>query len=323
MTLNIVELETPVLRSVPRDGWDRPLVVPECGGKPLPHTRTTTFIDCIEDKSNLTDWGKRMVLAGVAAKPSLLDAVRQLDPEDSGYKKRLSGLAEAAVEAAGANEKREHGTALHGLSELVDQGQPLPQGTSPEDLRDMAAYKMATVDFDVLHIEKLVVCNELQVAGTPDRVARYVGLGPDKRLMDANLITDLKTGTTEYGTLKMAMQLAIYSRGKFYDWSAFPVDPSDKKALAAWKKREVSPEEAAAAYTPLPDINQDWGVIINLPAGSGEATLYWADLQLGWRLALLAREIRAARKEKNALVPMQQPRQECASMETSTERSAS
>ena len=288
---------------VPRDGWGRPLVVPEAGGKPVGHTRTTTFIDCIDDKSNLNTWDKRCVLIGAATKPSLLEGVLDLDKDDPADKRKLNAIAERAKDLSGANDKREKGTQLHALSELVDRNEPLSEDISEADLADMASYKIETVDFEVLHIEELVVVNELAVAGTPDRISHYEGPDPFGNPISGDFITDLKTGTVEYGALKMAMQLGIYSRGRFYDHTLFPVDVADKKALKEWKKIVVPAEEAAKAYKPIPPVNQDWGIIMNLPAGSGVCTLWWVDLNIGWALANLALRIRAARSTKKAMLP--------------------
>lgn len=289
---------------VPRDGRGRPLIVPKTGGKPVAYTRTTTFIDCIDDKSNLNTWDKRMVLIGVAKRPELLDGVLGLDYDDPVEKRWLNARAEQAKDASGANDKREQGTHLHALTEAVDAGVALPESTPAADVADMASYMIETVDFTVLHVERLVVVNELRVAGTPDRISYYEGPGPTGRLVSGNYITDLKTGSVERGALKMAMQLAIYSRGEFYDHTLFPVDVDDKKAFIAWKKYEVPAEMAAAAYAPQDvPVNQRWGIIMNLPAGSGECTLFWVDLSIGWKLAKLALRIRAARSTKKAMLP--------------------
>ncbi|KOG26830.1 hypothetical protein [Streptomyces viridochromogenes] len=299
--MNIVDL-TPE-PTVPRDGWDRPLVVPKQGGKPVPLTRTTTFIDCIEDKTALSDWKSRMTLVGAAKRPSLLDVVRQLDPENPDDKRRLNALAEQATDIAGANVKREKGTYLHKLSEYVDAGQPLPAGTSAVDQRDMTAYLMETIDFEVRAVEKFVAVPELRTGGTFDRLLEYSGPDPDGEHVEGLFIGDLKTGTVEYGKLKMAMQLAVYSRGEFYDYSRFPVDTTDKKAFAAWKKCEIPAAEAAQAYTPLVGVSQKWGIVINLPAGSGECTLHWVDLEIGWAAACLALDVRTTRSVKGAMRP--------------------
>lgn len=289
--------------TVPRDGWDRPLIIPKQGGKPVALTRTTTFIDCIEDKSAISDWKSRMTLVGAAKRPSILDVVRQLDPEDSDGKKRLNALAEQAQDISGANTKREKGTHLHTLSEYVDRGEPLPAGTAAKDVLDMAAYMAATVEFEVKAVEKFVAVPELSTGGTFDRLLEYAGPGPDGEHIEGLFIGDLKTGSVAYGALKMAMQLAVYSRGEFYDYTRFPVDPADRKAFAAWKKREVPAAEAAQAYTPLHGVSQKWGVIINLPAGSAECTLHWVDLEIGWAAARLALEVRATRSMKGAMLP--------------------
>ncbi|MDX3525060.1 hypothetical protein P1P75_00970 [Streptomyces sp. ID05-39B] len=309
MTLNLMEIPQqakplhPNL-SVPRDGWGRPLVVPRGGGKPKGHTRTTTFIDCIEDKSNIVDWKTRNVLIGAARRPDLADKARELDPEDAADKKRLNALVEQAEDAAGANEKSRKGTYLHDLSEYVDRGEPLPKTISGADLDDMAAYMMATSVLKVIAVEQFVIVPELSVGGTFDRLCEYEGPGPDGKPIAGNFITDTKTGSIEYGRLKMAAQLATYSRGELYDHTKFPApDKDDKKAFAAWKKQEFTAEQAAQAYSPLPPVNPDWGIIVHLPQGRGVCNLYWADLRIGWSLAQLALTIRQARSTKGAVLP--------------------
>ena len=245
-----------------------------------------------------------MVLIGAAMKPELLNGVLDLDKDDPEDKRRLNIIAERLKDISGANDKRETGTRLHALTEAVDAGVVLPESTPAADVADMASYMIETLDFTVLHVERLVVVNSLGVAGTPDRISHYEGPGPTGRAVSGNYITDLKTGSVEYGALKMAMQEAIYSRGEFYDASIFPVDVNDKKAFAAWKKTEFASELAATAYTAQSvPVNQRWGIIMHLPAGSGACTLYWTDLAIGWRLAKLALKIRAARSTKKAMLP--------------------
>jgi hypothetical protein len=50
-------------------------------------------------------------------------------------------------------------------------------------------------------------------------------------------------------------------------------------------------------------VNQDWGIIVHLPAGTGECDLYWVDLNIGWALAQLALQIRKARSTRGAMKP--------------------
>ena len=55
--------DTPASK-VPRDRYDRPLIHVPGIDKLVPYTRCTTYVDCIEDKSNLAKHGKRMVAVG-------------------------------------------------------------------------------------------------------------------------------------------------------------------------------------------------------------------------------------------------------------------
>jgi hypothetical protein len=278
----------------PRDRWKRPLIHVPGKDKLVAYTRCTTFIDVIEDKTNLQKWGKRMVLVGATKAPDIVRQAAPLDPSDKDDKATLNVLAEKLVTIAGAHEKREQGTHLHGLSEYVDRDEPLPE-CSEQDRRDMAAYMLATMNLgEVVAAERLVVVDEIKVAGTPDRVRHYDGPGPGAFMtakekaagggaayypdwITGNLITDLKTGSVEYGALKMAMQLATYSRGVFYDWRT-------------------------QERTPLPDVRQDWGLIMHLPSGSGVCEVYWIDLTLGWEAVQVAKAVRELRSKRKVMV---------------------
>jgi len=255
---------------VPRDRHDRPLIHVPGRDKPVPYTRCTTFVDCIEDKTALATWGKRMVLVGAARDARITARAGLLDPDIPGDKQTLNRLAATAASIAGADTKRERGTHLHALSEHLDRGEPLP-ATKLADVADLGAYLTATLHLDVLEIERLVVVDGLTVAGTPDRICHYEGPGPDGEPFAGNLIVDLKTGSVDRGALKMAMQLAVYSRGRFYD-------------------------HRTRTRSPLPDVDQRWGLIIHLPAGTAQCTVYWIDLTAGWNAALTAERVRELRR---------------------------
>lgn len=298
MSIDIVDL-APRKRGIPRDGYGRPMIVPKEGGKAVAHIRTTTFIDALEDKTNIAKWSNRGVLIGATKFPEIAKPALKMDPEDSKDKQKLNVLSEKLLDMAGWNWKREKGTELHELSEMVDAGVPLSEKLPEDDFEDMAAYLMATMGLTVVKSEQMVVVNELPTAGTPDRVSRFCGIGPDDKMLDGHVITDLKTGSIEYGQLKIAAQLATYARGELYDHTIFPqVDTADKKAFAKWKKLKFPAVLAEMAYKPLPaDVSRDWGIVINLRPGSGEATLHWVDLRIGWEAALLAKEVRRLRSK--------------------------
>ena len=228
------------------------------------YTRMTTFIDALEDKSGLCKWQQRMLLIGVRNKPELLDDVPYLHPDDDkAGKDALNSAAEQARDIAGSNRKSAQGTLLHALSEYVDRGESLPEGTSDADRLDMLGYWEATQGLTFTHIERMVVLDYFKIAGTPDRLARVPGV-------EGTVIADLKTGSMDY-PLKMAAQLAGYSRGRFYD-------------IESGVRRDL-PE----------DVRTDWGLIISLPAGTGEAELVWINLDMGWELLLEAKEVREKR----------------------------
>ena len=296
--------------SVERDGMGRPRIIVGCdtcdgsGTTPSPktgrlikcqpcagqgaakkrsYTRTTTFIDVLEDKSNIAEWKARKVLQGVAMDPSLLRDVLDYGDSDREGRDWLNRRAEVAADKAGANEKSAKGTHLHEVSELVDSGTPLSSipNLTLADQADIKAYEVGTRDLvDIVLMEKLMVHDELQVAGTPDRVSHLKRemVAPDGTVIhpDSLLITDLKTGRVDYGKLKMAMQLSIYSRSRLY--------------FQDGRRREVH------------GLRTDWGLIMHLPAGEANLTIYWADLNAGWDAVLLAREVRKVRSTK-ALVP--------------------
>jgi hypothetical protein len=237
---------------IDRDRYGRPMVKPAGGGKPVAYTRATTFIDCLEDKFGLQKWMMRMTALGLSQRPDLLLSV-SAHRED---KKALDRICEDAKEAAAASAAATTGTALHALTELVDRGQELP--VIPDTAKaDLEAYRVATEDLKSVHIERFTVLDTLKIGGTPDRVVEIGG---------ERYIADLKTGSIEWGALKIAAQLAVYSRSWLYD--------------IATGNRE--PHGASTTR----------GLIIHLPAGQGLATLHWVDLEAGWEAVQVAAKVR-------------------------------
>src|SRR5699024_10482553 len=103
---------------VERDRWGRPLITPPTGGKPVPYTRATTYVGCLEDTYNLSRWQPRMVALGLSQRPDLMLAVSSTDPDE---KKKLNDLTEQAIEAAKGTAAATIGTALHALTERMDR----------------------------------------------------------------------------------------------------------------------------------------------------------------------------------------------------------
>lgn len=258
MTLTNVEPQ------IIRDRWGRPLITPPDGGKPIAYTRATTLAGAIEDLNGLIKWKIGRAILGLVDRPDLLlSAAAHRDD-----KQKLYQIAEDAAEAGGASSSATIGTALHAFVEKINHG--LPTGTIPDAYKaDVAAYEAKMAHLTPLHVEQMVVLDDLRVAGTPDLIATYRG---------RNYICDTKTGSIDYPH-KMAAQLALYSRSLLYT-------PGNTQRR------------------PLPDVDQERGIIIHLPAGEGRCDLHWVDLTVGWHAVELAVQVREYRTRKGILEPL-------------------
>jgi hypothetical protein len=273
-------MTTPVFVPVeiPRDHFKRPKIIPAAGGKPVAYTRCTTFVGCLEDNYNLQRWSERHIAKGFGLQPNLAGAAAITDDKNT-----LNKLVEDAKDAAEIWRAALHGSTVHALTERLDRGQPIPAvgevgyvddaghiGIVTEGmLASLEAYRQAMAGFKMLHIERFCVLDTLKIGGTPDRVVSFNGEA---------YIADVKTGSIEWGTLKMAMQLAVYARSFLYD----PANGG----------REVH----GASTTR--------GIIIHLPAvddpAEARCDLHWIDIETGWKKVLIARDVREARGLKFA-----------------------
>lgn len=255
---------TTVQTEIPRDRFGRPLVIPPDGGKPVAYTRCTTFIDCLDDRFNLELWKIRQTAIGLADRPALLMGVTAA----RNNKKELDKLCAKALEAAKSSDGATTGTAIHTLTEFVDRGVELPT-ISAAVRADLDAYQVATAPLKVISVEQFGVHDELRVAGSWDRIYDYKG---------RRILGDLKTGSTiDFSLGKIAMQLSLYSRCQFYD----PV---------------------TGGRTPL-NVDQNNGLIVHLPASTGQCQIHWVDLKAGWEGVMLAKQVREWRRRKGFTVP--------------------
>lgn len=259
------------MTEIPRDRYGRPLIVP-LGPLGLPmldkphvaYTRVSSFGEVLEDKYNLSRWQQRMVAKGLALRPDLYLAASATPLEN---KFKLNTIAEQAMEAAGAHTKANIGTELHSLTELVDRGEELPETLPSEHRASLDAYAELACRFEMTAIERFMVCDELQAAGTPDRLGRSLfDHAPEVQVLD------LKTSGSANYLSKYACQLAIYAHSQFYD-----------------------PE--SGQRTPVL-LDEHTGWIFHVPQGEGTAQLFKVDLKQGWEAALLAADVRKYQKKK-------------------------
>ena len=276
---------TPVVEPVVhfiRDQWGRPLIVPVDGGKPVPCTRSSSAAKTVEDTYNLELWARRNIAYGMAHDPSLVARIIAVGGTpstwDQACKKQVNEIGEAAATVALAHRGADIGTALHRMTEIVDRNEPLNAGPYEADIEAYVnAIAGAGYVIDPRYIECRLVCDELQTAGTADRILRRVSDGLQR-------IADIKTGeTVDYGALGWAAQLAAYAHSQLY-------------------------EVETGQRLPTPAIDRTVGIIIHLPAGKGVCTLYEIDLVAGYRAAELANEIHAVRREaKRWISPLRVP----------------
>lgn len=258
---------TSVDTEVRRDRWGRPYIK-QVDGTEVAYTRCTTFIDVFFDKSNIVKWKQRLTALGIVDRPDLRLAVAAHRDD----KKALNEYVEQAAEHAGISAKATKGTAIHKLTEYINRGEPLPDGLDAVELAMLEAYRKAMEPFKVKKVEQFVVNDRYQVGGTFDLLLQYKG---------ELIIGDLKTGNIDLDTLKIAMQLAMYSRSKPYDIA--------KGIRMPW------PGGKAVS------MNFNRGIVIHLPQverpEDAVCHVYWIDLEAGWSAVLLAKAVREARKQ--------------------------
>jgi hypothetical protein len=245
---------------IPRDRWGRPCIIPPGGGEPVVYTRVSTLSKALDDLNFLMAWKQRKTAEGLVRRPDLLTriagALANGDPDvDKKVKGELNRICNEATEAAGASKGSSAGTGFHALTEAIDRGQE-PLFVPPADAPRLEAYRQATADYEALDAEVFVVCDQLQTAGSFDRLWRC----PDGRVV----VGDLKTGKSEAEyPLATAMQISIYAHGQRYN-----------------------PE--TGQRTPLhDDIDLTTGLLIHMPS-SGGCRVVPLDLEKGWRAARAA-----------------------------------
>ena len=247
--------------AVNRDRFGRPLIIPPDGGKPVPYTRATTLAGAIDDLYGLMNWKCRQTAIGLVNRPDLQVSV-SAHADD---KKQLDKIVEQALEASGSSAAATTGTAIHRLTELVDVQADIPP-VAPDVATSLNLYRRLMAPIEIVESEQLVVCDELQTAGTPDRIVRW---------QNQNFIADIKTGQNlDYSAGKIAMQLAIYAHSCAY-------------------------QPDTGIRQPLPDVHQTAAIIIHLPAGRNEGQLVWVDIGAGWEAVQLAVQVRDWRKRRN------------------------
>lgn len=261
----------------------RPYIATPEGEEKL-YSRSSKLASLLEDNYGLDLWHQRMVAVGVTDNQWLLREIDAARDEP----KELNALCEIARDKAGASEGSAWGTIIHWFTECLDNGEDWEILDPPEDVKisckilgknieevyeeaelDLIAYEHATQDLKTVLNEQFVVCDEVKSAGTLDRVSFY-------RTVQDNLVSDLKTGGIDLNGLKFCMQLAIYAHSEMYVWD---------EGSQRWARQ------------PLPYVNRERALVIHLPRGKGECTLYWADIAKGWEAVQFGLQLKEMRNK--------------------------
>jgi hypothetical protein len=135
-------------------------------------------------------------------------------------------------------------------------------------LADLDAYMQATADLEVVSAEQFVVVDQVQAAGSFDRLMGSKAWAKPR-------VADIKTGkdTWKY-PLSVAVQCGLYANGMAYD-------PTTGQRTAL-------------------DVDLETALLIHLPAGTGTCTLYELDIRGAMAAAQVANTIRDWRKSKLA-----------------------
>jgi hypothetical protein len=262
MSITFTTLDKPGT-DITRDRWGRPLITPIDGGKPVPYTRVSTLAKALDDKTALMKWKQRQTAIGLSRRPDLVNMAAAV----SGEPKRIDEIVEQAMVAAESERAANVGTTLHALTEVVDQGQ-WPEHLDASLAPDLRAYQSAMSGIEIMAMEQFIVADEVQAAGTFDRLVRL----PDGRIM----VADIKTGQHEPKYPHAStIQIAVYAHGHLYD--------ADKGRVA---------------YLPDLGVSVEGGLLIHLPAGQGKCDLYELDIATGWQLARTAVMVRNIFKAK-------------------------
>lgn len=298
--------------------------------------RVSTLVKEVEtDNYNLENWKLRQVAEGLAVRDDLVLAIKAMGrPGDPlvGWtqeeKRKLDGLVKDAMQAAKQRDGARAGTAFHDLTERLDRGEPVDsvvRGLPAAAAVTLRAYAFLRRENGWVNVEteRTVVCDELQVAGTVDRVDLVPGLaallGPGTCQYEQSgtmltdhvhhgdfpelpVIADVKTekDPTMNG-LHIGPQLATYSRAKRM-WRATGglVPLLDKNGEPKTYERSGDPILIPAGeYVAAPCVRQDVGIVVHLY--DGEAVPLFINLHEGWDAAQAAfaqaeRKARAKRK---------------------------
>jgi hypothetical protein len=243
---------------IPRDGKERPLIVPPGGDEPVPYERISRVANATDNLEWLMDWRIGHAVLGMARNPDLCWQAAAFDDWND---PRMRDLAETAHDRAGGNLKANYGTAMHAHTDPGADPERIP-----EVMRDdAAAYHLALrqAGLEIVEHEVFVVDDLLQVAGTLDAIGMHEELGL--------VALDKKTGHMK--AMPFGIQLACYANGRKVD-------------LDLVRRGLFSPRTDMG-------LNLERAVVAHIPKEKAICTLKKVDIQRGYEAAQRAMEVMA------------------------------
>jgi hypothetical protein len=268
---------------------------PKSGGDHVSRgcTRMTNIAGAIEDTRALSVWEQAMGLIGLALAPELYEeltlVVAAALGEGVNFERLRDYPALKETLAGHAHDQRKAAESIIGRAKVIAKaGAAAQRGTNRHtawEHRGKTGQFIGTAEIQeqTVSTEALLAdAGLVRVPGLSERVVRNVTLGAVGKFDDILLeqatgrllISDLKTKATAfYSFLAVDAQLAGY-------------------AYAEWMLTEDG-----QGYEPGPFNHVDLteGVILHVPSDGSTPRLERADLVLGWRAALLGRDVMALR----------------------------
>lgn len=255
---------------IKRDQYGRYLLPDPETGEQKAWTRATTVSGTIKDRFALEKWDQRNIIYGIGQRPDLYARAAAAKRSDDDT---LSEIAEHAKAAAASQSGAILGSALHQFMERIDRGEDL---VIPEPYdSDVEAYRkvceITGIATALGWLERVVIVPELSIVGMLDRLYNAMPW-PLPRIGDIKTSAKDSTDFTKYG-IDIPLQLAIYANASHW-WDG-------------------------TQWVEMPTIDRTKAMVMHVPAGRGECSVYEVDIEAGWNAVRLAIDVREWRKRKD------------------------
>lgn len=322
----------PVVDDVERDRFGRPYIEfrkPDGKTGRKAYTRVTTYIDCLEDKTALTDWKLRTLLEGAGIDLDGYDTDEGRDLADSlvasarkvsvKYDKALAKVTKR--EAKGELElgqfallrdaaKKEHKDALNALaSQALELGGAHDKATKGTDLHALCErYDLGQLDLDAELAAGTIL--PADVADVKAYAAKMKELGIEHFLHEQLVVIDELgvAGTLDRGSMfklpgtARRIRLVADIKTGNVEWGAGKIAMQLRTYALGQGYDRAQPLERADLK-----LSKSKGLLIHLPAGEARCEVYVVDLDLAGEGLRLAREVREWRNTGKRVFNLSEP----------------